>query len=328
MKVGRIRGLVVSGLIIVVLAWYAGCGRRDDVGRSSDERHTENEGGRGMHSGRDAVVRIGREAQKRMGMEIVEVGYRKIEKRVTVPGEIARDTDRIQHVLPPIPGRIIEKKVELGTIVNKGDAVAIIRSGEGGRTIVISAPSNGMVIAENIKIGHEVDSLQSLYTIADLTKLWATFDVYEKDIGMIRRGQPIKVRTVAYPDRVFDGSVTFISPRVDEKTRTIKVRGEINNPNYLLKLGMYVTGNILTDIKENVIAVPVASIQRLGADPVVFLREGPEEFRPRLVTIGGNFDGWAEITSGLERGEEVVSSGSFYLKAEMQKETFAGGHGH
>jgi cobalt-zinc-cadmium efflux system membrane fusion protein len=115
---------------------------------------------------------------------------------------------------------------------------------------------------------------------------------------------------------------------VDQHTRTIKVRAQIDNPDYGLKLGMFVTGTLYIPTVEDALVIPHAAIQRLEGEPVVFIQTAPEVFQSREVKIGRETRTYVEILGGLQAGERVVASGSFHLKAELLKGSLEDSHAH
>jgi rubrerythrin len=121
------------------------------------------------------------------------------------------------------------------------------------------------------------------------------------------------------PDREFRGRVTFIYPTVDEKTRTAKVRLEFENPGYFLKPGMFVTAQIQAELESSAVLVPDAAVLRSGAHNTVFVALAGGKFEARDVTLGVEAENdLIQVTSGLNAGERVVTSGQFLLDSESQ----------
>ena len=196
------------------------------------------------------------------------------------------------------------------------------------RHFQVVAPAPGLVIGTHVTSGTTVDTLTSLMTIADLSQVWATFDLYEQDIGLVRVGQKIEAASVAYPGRVFPGEVIFISPQVDPHTRAIKVRAQIENPDYALKLGMFVAGTLYVPLAQEALVVPHDAIQRIGEESVVFVQTDAETFQSREVRLGTQTRTQAHILEGLQPGERVAAAGSFHLKAELLKGQLEESHAH
>ena len=244
-----------------------------------------------------------------------------LEQTLEVTGQIAQDTDRVVHVNAPEAGTLKELLVSIGQRVEQEAPVAIVMSNPGQSPVQVVAPHAGLILGIHVNRGASVDKLTSLMTIADLSQVWATFDIYEQDVALAQLGQKIEARSVAYPDTVFSGKVVFVSPQVDEHTRTIKVRAQIDNADYALKLGMFVTGLLYIPTAQETLVVPHAAIQRMDGKILVFVQTAPETFEPREVRIGQESRTGVQMLDGVSVGEPVVASGSFHLKAELLKET-------
>lgn len=195
-------------------------------------------------------------------------------------------------------------------------------------TYEVVAPLAGTIIEKHITNGASVDQKEPIFRIADLQNVWVIASVYEKDIARVKKGQSASVSTKAHGDSVFEGNITWVADTMDERTRTLKVRIEVDNTKRLLKPGMFVRANVVVDAKEDVISVPVAAVRRQGGETIVFVDEGGGRFERREVEIGTQAHGRVEILKGIKTGELVVAEGSFILKSEQEKEGFGGGHGH
>ena len=201
----------------------------------------------------------------------------------------------------------------------------IARTGVVGKTIAISSPFTGIVVEKQALDGMEVRPGMRLYTIADLSEIWVLADIYEYETPWIRVGQ-LATMTLSYqPGTEYHGSVQFIYPYLDEKTRTIKVRLSFPNPDLMLKPGMYADVVIQTSPVADALAVPLEAVLFSGQRNLVIVALGGGRFAPRDVTIGiESGDGYYEIRSGLAAGETVVTSGQFLLDSESRlQETIA-----
>lgn len=117
--------------------------------------------------------------------------------------------------------------------------------------VTIYAETGGTVIEKDIRQGQYVAEGDSLYRIADLDPIWLYLDVYEYDLGWVRYGQPVEVRLEAYPGELFRGTVVFIDPFLDDKTRTVRVRVNLKNPDRRLKPAMYASAEIRVPLKPD-----------------------------------------------------------------------------
>lgn len=188
-------------------------------------------------------------------------------------------------------------------------------------TFPILSPFNGTIVEKHIALGEMTEPATRLFTIADLSILWIILDIYEKDLPRIRPGQEVGVAVRAYPDEEFRGKIAYVSDVVEERTRTVKVRVDIDNPEKRLKPGMFATAKISTTPQEAIekLVVPHAAVESHEGKQVVFVALGNYAFKMREIVAGEELDGYVEVLKGLEEGEEIVSKGAFYLKSELLK---------
>jgi cobalt-zinc-cadmium efflux system membrane fusion protein len=149
-------------------------------------------------------------------------------------------------------------------------------------------------------------------------------DVYEKDLSLIREGQPVEIAVATYPDKLFTGRITYVSDFIDPTSRSAKVRCVVENKSHELKLDMFATVRVPTSHSRQVLAVPASSLQTVEGKNVAFAQASESEFVPRAVEVGAQQEGWVEILSGLRPGEKVAADGSFYLKSNLQRERIGG----
>lgn len=193
----------------------------------------------------------------------------------------------------------------------------------------ILSPISGSVIFRSVVIGEHVQPDKILFTVSDLSTLWAILDVYEKDLPQIHKESAVAITTSLYPGREFPGKITVISDLIDEKLRTVKIRVEVDNEQGLLKPNMYIQGKIENrGERKNILAIPEKAIQNLEGEKAVFVLEKEDIFVVRHVTLGNRVGNNRIITNGLEEGDTIVTSGAFYLKAEISKATFGHAHVH
>ena len=193
------------------------------------------------------------------------------------------------------------------------------RSEKVSRT-TLRAPFSGIVTARNVVEGETVETATELFTIADLSTVWVQADIYEKDIGSIRKGVMANVSVDAYPGQTFQGRITYISNTLDPKTRTAKVRAEVLNQDGRLKLDMFATIDIPTPEGRKAVMIPATAVQQIDNQPLVFVRSGGTEFLRRPLQLGAKNGDWVEAVSGVKPGENVVTDGSFQLKSLLLRE--------
>jgi cobalt-zinc-cadmium efflux system membrane fusion protein len=208
-------------------------------------------------------------------------------------------------------------------------------SGHGISHVTLRAPISGSITERLVNAGAVVEAGRPLFTIGNLSTVWVIANVPEAQVGLLRVGASAAVRSAAAGVATLSGSVDYIAPRLDEQTRTARVRVEVPNPGERLKAGMFVevgfeawpAGSGTPEAEE--LVVPSEAVQRVGERTVVFIPKDdePGHFEVRDVEVGGEIDGYRRVVEGLSVGEKVVTEGSFTLKTQMMKGAM-GEHGH
>jgi membrane fusion protein, copper/silver efflux system len=191
------------------------------------------------------------------------------------------------------------------------------KTGKPQRTLTFFSPISGFVLKKDALQGMRVMPDKELYTITDLSTVWVNADIYEYELSHIRIGQTATINLSYFPARNFTGKVSWISPVMDEKTRTAKVRLEFANRDFILKPEMYANVEIAIDAGRK-LAVPDEAVLDSGLRKVVFLDKGEGRFEPAEVKIGNKFDGYYEVLAGLSPGERILASASFLLDSESR----------
>ena len=193
--------------------------------------------------------------------------------------------------------------------------------------ITLYAPISGKIIQNNAVLGSMIDQANEILVIMDPTLLWIDAEIYEKDIAKIRLGQKVEIEVPAYPGETFSGTVSYIGDVLKEETRTITVRTEVENRDYLLKPGMFANISIALNHQMNALVVPREAVLEDRGDQVVFLKRG-DQFFMQVVTTGARENGYLEIRSGVREGDEVVVAGNYQLKSKLYEEILKAGHIH
>lgn len=301
-------------------------GERHDQGEhKEDDDHDDHKG----HDdrGEERVISLDEESRSMIQLKMEKVSKKNLAGHLKVYGKIAKDTENYSYITFNGEGQVEKIEVALGSIVNKEDKLITIRKADGALEYIKSR-IHGAVLSIFVKSGDRVDSLTSLLSIIDVDTLRATIDIYERDLSLVSVGQDVVLTTAAYPNKKFNGKVVYISPQVDEHTQAIKVRVDIANPDHLLRLGMFVSGELIYASGKKVLAVPLAAVQQLNEEDVVFVAEEGNNLKVREVVIGRTVNDNVEIKKGLSEGDVVVTQGSFYLKSEQAKAAFGDGHNH
>lgn len=307
-------------LLIFQLAFFP-------IAKAEDDHHGHNHQHESHEEHEEGVLKLSPESREMIQLKTEKVTRRTLGDRLKVYGQIARDTENYSHINFTGDGIVEKLSVRLGDIVDEGDNLLVVRQKDGGLH-TITSPSHGTVVSIYVKSGDKVDRLKSLMSLVDMDLLRATIDVYEKDLRFIQIGQNVEFKSIAYPDKIFYGKVVFISPEIDEGSKSIKVRVDVENHDHLLKLGMSVSGEVIYHSDKDVLVVPRGAVQTLNDETVVFILAEGDEIHAQEVITGHAFEQLIVIKSGLEDTDTVVTQGSFYLKSELEKEAFGDGHAH
>ena len=197
-------------------------------------------------------------------------------------------------------------------------------AGRGPVRVTITAPFDGTLIERRVAAGDQVTEASPLFRLANLDKVWAIASVFERDIGRVASGQAAKVTLAAYPGRQFEGTVTWISDVLDDKTRTLKIRVELENSERLLRPGSFARVAVTPTDQQGGLVVPAAAVQRQKGQSIVFVQDGEGVFKSREVKVGERSRDAVAIIDGLKPGEQVVTNGAFALLSEVGKSAFAG----
>ncbi len=193
------------------------------------------------------------------------------------------------------------------------------KRGEVAKTLTLYAPYDGIVTMKMVREGQFIKSGMELMTLSDISKVWVYADIYEYQIPWVKVGQKARIILPYVGSDPIESEVSYIYPFVEAKTRTIKARFDIDNPDFTLKPDMYVNVRLESDPVENVLTVPVEAVLHSGERQTVFVALGEGKFEPRRVKTGLQSDaGDIEIVQGLLEGEHVVTSAQFMLDSESK----------
>lgn len=183
--------------------------------------------------------------------------------------------------------------------------------------LLVPAPINGIVLTRTANPGLVTNMSQELFTVADLSTVWIMANINEKDFSTIHVGTMATVTTPAYPGRVWKGRVVYIQPQVDPSSRTAQARIEVANPDEALRLDMYMNVAFSSERAKG-LAVPEPAVQAIGDKQYVFLpvKDNEDSFVVRRVKLGPASNGFFPVLEGLKLNDQVVTAGSFILKAE------------
>ena len=182
--------------------------------------------------------------------------------------------------------------------------------------VAMLAPRSGAVLDVNAAAGElskSTDNANAIATIADLSRVWVVGDVYEKDLGALKQGEPVQITLPAYPGQSRTGKLAVISDALDPQTRTLKVRVVLDNPGEKLKPEMFASIRVQRPAHDAVV-IPASAVLHEGGDTSVMVQTKPDTYERRLVSIASITADNAVVTSGLKPGEIVVSEGAALVR--------------
>ena len=189
-----------------------------------------------------------------------------------------------------------------------------------------TAPFDGTIIEKHITRGELLDENDEAFVVADLSRVWVNLTVYQKDLPFIRVGQSVEV-TLREGDLRSEGIVFYVSPTIDEATRTATARIELDNSDGTWRPGLFVSGRMVVDEFEVGVAIAKSALQTVEGRTAVFVRTS-DEFEARAVTLGREDATFVEVLSGVRTGEEYAVRGAFILKSQLEKGAISDGHNH
>jgi Cu(I)/Ag(I) efflux system membrane fusion protein len=217
-----------------------------------------------------------------------------------------------------------ERLVILG--LSRADVARVEQTGVPLRSFPVRAPAPGYVTAKNVVLGSYVQPGASLFEIADLATVWVQVDVFEHELARVQPGLTVRLALPAWRDETFAGKVDLVYPSADARTRTIKVRAELKNPQLRLRPGMFGDVTIETPAVDALV-VPREAVVDVGEVRYVFVALDGGRFEPRAVTTGLRAGELVEVRSGVTAGERVVTTANFLIDSESRLRAAIEGQG-
>ncbi len=199
----------------------------------------------------------------------------------------------------------------------------IIHSGVPTKKFPVLANWSGVVLTRNVTVGDHVTEGTPLFELADLSKLWVLFDIYEKDLASIKKGNNVQFTIQSFPNEEFEGEISFIDPVINPTTRVAKARLEIDNINRKFKPEMFVRGLVKSNSRDKkaIITIPKSAVLWTGKRSIVYVKKETKTgvgFELRKITLGTLLGESYLVTNGLLEGEEIATNGAFTIDASAQ----------
>lgn len=290
-------------------------------------------------AGVDNVLRLNGKVQvdeRRVNIQTTHFGGRVEAMYKNFEGDIVRKGDKVASIYSPELVAAQEELIEAKKLEKTNPVLLeaarkklhhwkltmdqireIERSKEPMRNFDLLADYDGVITKKMVNTGNHLPEGGTLMEITDLSKVWAVFEVYEKDLSKIRLGDRFDFENKA-TGKSHLGTISFIAPEVDQQTRIVEVRADIGNASSTLKPGMFISTAIFTS-QEGGLFIPRSAVLWTGKRSVVYVKDPKEQsFELREVVLGDGFDDQYLVKEGLEEGDLVVAKGAFTIDAEAQ----------
>ncbi len=226
-----------------------------------------------------------------------------------------------------------QKLLRLG--MSKSNVNHLVRQGQPGATgtVHVTAPFQGNVLKLHASLGERVEPGHNMLQVGNTHSLWVWVDLYEAQLASVKRamngeGLPVSLTVPAYGNEAFSGRLDYIGDVMDERTRTIKARVTIKNPDGRLKPGMFAKIRLGLDPSKGAVAAPIASVLSDEDRDFVFVHYKDDYFVRRPVAKGRMLDGYLELLDGVEPGQIVAVAGAFLLKSDVLRSKMGEGCAH
>jgi cobalt-zinc-cadmium efflux system membrane fusion protein len=277
---------------------------------------------------------------RNLRIETVEVEESDFETTVFALGRIEAIPEKRAVVASRISGRVVEIKTTFGTLVQGGTEVMRIESRQPGDpppSVWLKASSGGLITDSAVRVGEPVEPDKALLEITDLVEVHAVARMPEHLAGRLKPGAVAHIRVAALPDEKFDGTLMRFGTAADKASGTIDAIFALSNPSYTLRPGMRAEFSVVLDKREGVMSVPRQALQGDNINRFVYRKHYDAALKGAFIRIpvhvGAMNDRFAEISSGLVPGDEVVTNGAYSLafagKGSVSlKEALDAAHGH
>lgn len=227
--------------------------------------------------------------------------------RVPLFGQIHLHPERALHLHPRFAGVVRDVSRSAGDIVRAGDVLARIENNVGVQTYELRTSIDGVVVERRLAVGQSVDEELEAFTVANTRVVIATLVVYQRDFAKLKIGQSVEIRGAVFPTTQA-APITHIAPILDDATRTAEVRVTLENPQDSWRPGQFVHGDVSIGETTAVVRLPLETLGEASYGPAtIYARNAKGAFEAHRITVGRLDGRFAEVTSGLTAGTDVLA---------------------
>ena len=259
---------------------------------------------------------ISEEAAIASGLKTEAAGPATVRESIGLTGRVALNPNTTATVKARFPGIIRTVKKSLGETVAAGEVLATVESNESLQVYAVKSPIAGVVLSRNANSGETAGDMP-LFTVADLSNVWAEFHVFQRDLEKVKIGQQVRVRGVEGKMETM-GSINSLLPVTEASSQTVVARVTVDNAQGHWRSGMTVRGDVIVNEREVPLAVKASALQRFRDFTVVFAQVG-NSYEVRMLELGTNDGEWVEVLGGIKPGTRYVSENSFLIRADIEK---------
>jgi cobalt-zinc-cadmium efflux system membrane fusion protein len=306
--------VIVVLIAIGVGGYYAFSGKSENMGDTATKEEPA-KAEQAEAAARDSTE-ISAQAATEAGIVVENTGPATVHETVSLTGRITLNQNATGQVKARFPGIVRSVNKGQGEGVKIGDVMATVESNDSLQVYPIKSPINGIVLARNTNVG-DVAGDTPLFTVANVSNIWAEFHVFPRDINRIRDGQEVTV-TSFEGHHTGKAPITVVLPLAEASSQTVVARVTLPNTERLWHSGMTVRGDVAVKERPVALAVKTSALQRMEGKSVVFVQAG-ERYSMRPIKTGLSDSEWTEVREGLKPGEAYVSQNSFMIKADIGK---------
>ncbi len=275
------------------------------------------------HEEKTEVIRFSPEQMEEFAIRLDTAGPRELVVEKVFPAEVILPPSGKTEIRARFSGIVTRIVRELGSSVREGDTLAWIESDESLTPYPVVTRMGGVIARQLVAEGEAVEEKDLLFVVVNPRILWVAITVYPTQLGVVRQGQPVRIR---HDGKTLTSTIRFVEPVLDEHTRTTRAYAELRRFPPSWKPGLFVWAYVEVERRRVPVAVAREALMRVEGRWAVFVKDG-EGFRPVPVRILEEDRAFAAV-EGLEPGTVYVRQGAFTLKAELEKGQFGEGHGH